>query len=226
MKLLLASQSMVAASIFFKRGRGGYGTWRSFAFPFKLYQIDHFFCLGSDLMRVTNCKRWVKSLADSDHAAVVMTMRVRKKMKKEVVAQRDKLKKRDYGSLVGGDEETEKRRLEFGRGVRQRLETNSSDSSGHDRLVKALAEQSLQLPKLERAGAPWYVRAEAELEGTKRERNEAVARLMAARPEDRVNARSRLREVRGRWRKKVRVAKSWVDRGEVQYDQQRVCSCV
>jgi len=212
MKLLLASRSMVAASTFFKRGRGGYGTWRSFAHPHKLYQIDHFFCLGSDLMRVTNCKRWVGNLADTDHAAVILTLRVQKKMKKSVQQQRDVLKKRDYGCLVGMDEETEKRKLEFGRGVRRRIEVNGSDSNSHDKLVKALVEQSLELPRMGKGMAPWYVRAEAELGAVKLERNEAVAALMKARPAMRVEAKRRLREVRGQWRKKVRVAKSgWIE---------------
>jgi len=198
---------MVAAATFFKRGRGGYGTWRSFAYPHRLFQIDHFFCLGDDLVRVTNCKRWTRGLVDSDHKAVILTLRVKKKLKKEVPQQRDVLKKRDYGRLVGGDEEATERRLEFGRGVRRRIEAMSDEGDGHSRLVKALAEQSKELPKLGKAGAPWYVRAKEKMEELKPERNAAVEAWMRARPTRRMEAKRRLREVRGRWRKQVRMAK-------------------
>jgi len=212
LKLLLTSRSMVAASAFFRRGRGGYGTRRSFAFPYRLHQIDNFFCLGDDLKRVTNCKRWMKGLADSDHSAVIMTLRVKKKLKKGVEEQRDRLKKRDYGSLLGADEETEKRKLKFGRGVWDRIEVNGSDSNSHDRLVKALVEESMESPTLSRTGAPWYVRAAEELEEAKSERNRAVEALMRAAPGSRVDAKKRLREVRGRWRRMVRKAKSdWIE---------------
>jgi len=59
-------------------------------------------------------------------------------------------------------------------------------------------EEAMELPKKEKQGAPWYVWAEVKLEETKRERNGAVAALMRARPERRLEAKRRLREVRGR----------------------------
>lgn len=212
MELLLASRAMVAASTFFKRDRGGYGTWRSFASPYRLFQIDHFFCLGKDLVWVTNCKRRVRGLADSDHRAVILTLRVKKKMKKGVEEQRDRLKKRDYESFLGTDEKTEERKLKFGRGVWSRMEVDSSNNISHDKLVKVLVEESMDLPTVSRKGDPWYVQAAEELEGVKLERNRAVEELMRAGPERRVAARKRLREVRGRWRRQVRKAKSdWIE---------------
>jgi len=102
LRSVLAARSMVAPSTFFRKG--GYGTWQSFAPPFRWHQIDHFFCAAQDLRRVTNCRRWGQSLVDSDHRAVILTLRVRKRLKKRVVSERSKLAARDGSQIVGQDE--------------------------------------------------------------------------------------------------------------------------
>jgi len=119
---------------------------------------------------------------------------------------------RDMDGLMGMDEVTLGRKIEFGGAIASRVEADGRGGSVHDKLMDALVAESQQLPKKGKAGAPWYERAAADLEPAREVRNRAVAKFMASRLSGRVRAKRRLTEVRKEWRHRVKVAKSeWVE---------------
>jgi len=100
----------------------------------------------------------------------------------------------------------------FARAVASRVEADGSAKSVHGKLAVALVEESEQLPKRDRASAPWYEQAKDGLEPRRMERNRAMALFVAARSSEREGAKQRVKEVRREWKKSVKVAKSeWIE---------------
>ena len=211
MKKVVMMQSMVSAATFFRRPPRGHGTW---VHPRDdtLSQIDHFFVGRHDLRRVTQCKRWSRLMVDSDHAALILVLRVNVKFKRRVPSTRVVLARKCYAGLMGCGKVADKVKAEFGQRVADRVSTDEGEDSNHRKLMRALSAEIAELPDKGKPAPPWFDAARSELGPLVAARDKAVDRYMAAPVDQRLMLKGVLRRVRKRLRTAVNAAKSaWIE---------------
>ena len=204
LRTYLATHGLFAVSTRFKKTH--YSTWMHPSSR-KLHQIDHFIMDASEVKRVTDCGT-TGVLVDSDHLAIKCTLRIAVRLKKSEPSPRQKLGRRDFGSLRGPPyrttEAADKNREQFNDLVNDFVsKADRNEFTGkYPMLVAALSYASDILPKRPRPSPGWFEQSKDILLPLIAARNQAMSASLAARRRD-------LRSVRGRLnacRKALKVA--------------------
>jgi hypothetical protein len=143
--------------------------------------MNHFICNQRDMRRVANCKRWKKKdLMDSDHRAMLITLRVACKLQKRRLDNRTKLITRDYSSITGACKEAHENKVKFAKAVLTKVKNSDPSMTKHGALSNAPEETSAELPKVGKKSPPprWFCEAKEELEPLLKKRNECVEENM------------------------------------------------
>ena len=114
---------------------------------------------------------------DSDHRAVIITLRIACKLQKRRLDNRTELITRDY-SIRGACKEADENKVKFAKAVLLRVKNSDPSMTKHDTLSKALEETSAETSKVGKKSPPWFYRAKEELEPLLKKRNECVEAYM------------------------------------------------